>query len=446
MIILRHFVYLYIILVKQINVMQKQEYKIHIIGAGISGLIAAQVLEKHGYYPVILEQSKSIGGRVQSDVIDGYTLDHGFQVLLTAYPMAQRYLDYDELILQKFLPGAVIFDNGSIQKIGDPFRSVSLLWPTIISNAASFNDKLKIFQLTNSLKAKSIDKIFEEEEKTTLEYLKEYGFSEKVIDHFFTPFFSGIFLETVLKTSSRMFQFVYKMFNEGYAAIPKAGIQAIPDQLGAALQHTIIQYNTAVKRVEEGKIILADGTVLESHFTIIATAPSSLIQNLNNQETVWKSCDTLYFETNEPVISQALIGLVTESKSLINNICYPTNFGDSPTTTGHLLSVTVVKAHNYDEETLVAIVEKELQEYCGIQTNRFIRCYRIPKALPDLKNVQYSMSPTETNILPRVYLAGDHMLNGSLNGAMLSGEMAARGVIEALENGLVIGNLTSEYR
>ena len=426
--------------------MQKEEYKIHIIGAGISGLIAAQVLENQGYHPILLEKSDRVGGRVASDHIDGYVLDHGFQVLLTAYPKAQQYLDYNALQLQQFLPGTVIFDKGSTQKIGDPLRSASLLWPTIVSSAASFSDKLKIFKLTNTLKAKSIAQIFEEEEQTTLQYLQDYGFSATVINQFFIPFFSGIFLETALNTSSRMFQFVYKMFSEGYAAIPKAGIQAIPDQLAAHLQHTTIQYNTAVKRVEEGKITLADDTVLESHFTIIATAPSSLIQNLNNQETVWKSCDTLYFETNEPVISQALIGLVTESKSLINNICYPTNFGDSPTTTGHLLSVTVVKAHNYDEETLVAIVEKELQEYCGIQTNRFIRCYRIPKALPDLKNVQYSMSPTETNILPRVYLAGDHMLNGSLNGAMLSGEMAARGVIEALENGLVIGNLTSEYR
>ncbi|MDB4094368.1 NAD(P)-binding protein, partial [Flavobacteriaceae bacterium] len=37
--------------------MNKQDYKIHIIGAGVSGLIAAIVLENHGYHPVVLETS-----------------------------------------------------------------------------------------------------------------------------------------------------------------------------------------------------------------------------------------------------------------------------------------------------------------------------------------------------------------------------------------------------
>ncbi|MDG2435696.1 MAG: NAD(P)/FAD-dependent oxidoreductase, partial [Polaribacter sp.] len=53
--------------------MEKSAYKIHIIGAGISGLIAAQVLENYGYHPTIIEASSSVGGRVKSDIIDGYT-------------------------------------------------------------------------------------------------------------------------------------------------------------------------------------------------------------------------------------------------------------------------------------------------------------------------------------------------------------------------------------
>ena len=83
--------------------MNKQDYKIHIIGAGVSGLIAAIVLENHGYHPVVLETSDRVGGRVKTDIINGYQLDHGFQVLLTAYPAVQKYLDYDALELQKII-------------------------------------------------------------------------------------------------------------------------------------------------------------------------------------------------------------------------------------------------------------------------------------------------------------------------------------------------------
>ena len=173
--------------------MEKSVYKIHIIGAGISGLIAAQVLENYGYHPIIIEASSSVGGRVKSDIIDGYTLDHGFQVLLTSYPAAKKYLDFDALEVQKLLPGATIFKNGKSQTIGDPLRSFSLLFPTLFSSIGSFSDKIKILKLNILLKKKKIDTIFKEDEKTTLQYLKDVGFSEELIQSFFTPFFNRFF-------------------------------------------------------------------------------------------------------------------------------------------------------------------------------------------------------------------------------------------------------------
>lgn len=91
--------------------MDKQDYKIHIVGAGISGLIAATVLEQNGFSPIIIEATDRVGGRVKTDKINGYQLDQGFQVLLTAYPAAQKYLEYKSLELQHFLPGASIFKN-----------------------------------------------------------------------------------------------------------------------------------------------------------------------------------------------------------------------------------------------------------------------------------------------------------------------------------------------
>ena len=74
-----------------------------------------------------------------------------------------------------------------------------------------------------------------------------------------------------------------------------------------------------------------------------------------------------------------------------------------------------------------------------------LKSYHIKQALPDLDYLQYEISPTETQLKPNIYLAGDHLLNGSLNGAMLSGERAAQGLIMSLEDGLVVENLSSEY-
>jgi protoporphyrinogen oxidase len=425
--------------------MEKSAYKIHIIGAGISGLIAAQILENHGYHPTIIEASSTVGGRVKSDVFKEYTLDHGFQVLLTSYPAAKKYLDYDALDLQKLLPGATLFKNGKSQTIGDPLRSLSLLFPTLLSSIGTLSDKLKILKLNSLLKKKKIAVIFQTEEKTSLQYLKDFGFSNEIITDFFKPFFSGIFLETELETSSRMFEFVYKMFGDGLAVIPKNGMQAIPNQLKSNLKSTKFLFNSPVKEVKDKSILLENGEISESHITIIATDPSSLISNLKNQETNWKSCDTLYFETNNKTINKPLIGLLADKNTLINNIFYHTSIKTSNKTIKELLSVTVVKDHQLNEKELVKKVTEELSSKCGISDVTFLKRYQIKKALPKLTNLQHEISSTETKLKSTIFLAGDQLLNGSLNAAMIAGERAAMGVIQTLEDGLIVDELTSEY-
>jgi protoporphyrinogen oxidase len=425
--------------------MEKSAYKIHIIGAGISGLIGAQILENYGYKPTIIEASSTVGGRVKSDIFKGYTLDHGFQILLTSYPAAKKYLDYDALELQPFLPGATIFKNEKAQTIGDPLRSLSLLIPTLLASIGTFSDKIKILKLNSLLKKKKIDAIFKTTEISTLKYLQDFGFSDEIITDFFTPFFSGIFLETQLETSSRMFEFVYKMFGDGLAVLPKNGIQAIPNQLKSNLKSTKFLFNSPVKEVQDKSILLENGETVESHITIIATDPSSLISNLKNQETNWKSCDTLYFETTNKTISKPLIGLIADKNTLINNIFYHTSIKTSNKTTKELLSVTVVKEHPLNEKELIKKVTEELSSKCAISDVTFLKRYQIKKALPKLTNLQYEISSTETKLKSTIFLAGDTLLNGSLNAAMISGERAALGVIQTLEDGLIVDELTSEY-
>ena len=426
--------------------MEKQDYKIHIIGAGISGLIAAQLLEDNGYAPVIIEASDRAGGRVKTDVLDGYQLDQGFQVLLTEYPAAKKYLDYKALNLQYIRPGASIFKSSKQLVIGDPLRDFSLLLPTLLSNIGTFSDKLKVLRLNKLLKNKSIDAIFASEETTTLAYLKAFGFSNVMIEDFFRPFFSGIFLENELETSSRSFEFIYKMFGEGSAAIPKSGIEAIPNQLKSRLKNTTFLFDTKIKQVKDHKIILENDSEFESHFTIIATEASKLIDNMTNQDMKWKSCDTLYFTTKTKTINKTLIGLVTDKNSLINNIFYHTSLEMVTQQDNELLSVTVVKPHKLSQNKLIETVKKELHTLCNITVDRFIKRYTIPMALPDIKNVHYDLSPTETKLTSSIFLAGDTLLNGSLNAAILSGEKAALGTIKTLEAGISNASIISEYQ
>ena len=181
--------------------------------------------------PIVLESTDRVGGMVKTDIVEGFQVDHGFQVLLSSYAAAKKYLDYDALKLQEFKSGSCIFINGKKKFIGDPLRDSSILFSTLFSGIGSLSDKLKILKLNKSLKKKSILEIFSSKETTTLEYLNNLGFSNGIIHKFFQPFFTGIFLEPDLKTSSRMFEFVFKMFGDGSAVMPEGGIEDISKQL-----------------------------------------------------------------------------------------------------------------------------------------------------------------------------------------------------------------------
>ncbi|MDA9817165.1 FAD-dependent oxidoreductase [bacterium] len=410
--------------------MKKKHTKIYIIGGGVSGLIAAKVLEDNGFYPIILEASERVGGRVKTDIVDGYQLDHGFQVLLTSYPAANKYLDFELLDLQLLLPGATIFKNQQQKIIGDPLRHLSLLFSTLFSRIGNTSDKLRVLKLNQKLKKKSLSEIFSDKEQTSLSYLTDFGFSAKMIDDFFKPFFSGIFLEKNLDTSSRMFEFVYKMFGEGDAAIPKLGMEAIPKQLKQKLKQTKILFNSKVVSVSNKKITLVDGTHLESDFTIVTTEKSNLVQGFKDRSKQWRSCRNLYFETDGKVINKRLIGLIPEQGALINNIFYSSSLNVNSKGKKDLLSVTVIDSKNLSSEKLIEEVKNELKNYCGIETVRMIKEFIIPKALPKLVNLKYEILPCDTYFQDNLFLAGDVILNGSLNAAILSGESAAAGVIE----------------
>jgi protoporphyrinogen oxidase len=403
---------------------------IHIIGAGISGLVAARILEERGYAPVILESAATPGGRVQTDSEGGVLFDRGFQVLLTAYPQARKHLDFDKLNLHRFRPGALIFSNGSPERIGDPLRDLSSLMPTLTAKVGSLADKWKIFRLSGSLKKKSVEEIFSTPEQTTLEYLKAYGFSDQLIRTFFKPFFAGIFLEEALRTSSRMFEFTFKMFSEGYAALPAAGIGAISSQLADRLQKSSLTYGQKVRQVKSGAVVLSGGEERPSRATLITVPFDPVSGMLKESEVSWERCDNLYFSVAKRTFEEGIIALVADADALINNLHYP--FGQQ--VEGHpVLSVTVVKKHTLNRAELIQKVREDLESLCRIQTKTFLKHYSIDKALPKRTDLKMELESPESENFENVFVAGDYLLNGSLNAAMASGEAAAHALANALE-------------
>ena len=404
----------------------KDKETIYIIGAGVSGLVAAYELEQEGYHPIIIEQTDEVGGRVKTIQEKGYALDLGFQVLLSAYPLAKKYLDLDALELHRLESGALIYVNDKAYRIGDPMRNWKMLFPTIFSDIGSISDKLKVLKLNNRLKRKSIDEIFESHETTTLQYLIEFGFSPKIIERFFKPFFAGIFLESSIQTSSRMFEFVYKMFGEGYATIPKLGIGEISNQLKNKLHHTEFIFNCEVKDITNDKILMVSGENLPHDGVIIATNSTSIIRSHKGSDMKWKSCMCLYFEVDQTNIPANTIALIVDGGNYANNLYAYTDIKTGKT----ILSVTTLEHMNKTDAEIIENIIAEVKKYTGALKVDFIHHYRIKQALPDILNPKMTVQPGENQVMDNIFLAGDALMNGSLNAAMESGRIAAKTLLE----------------
>ncbi|MBN7816157.1 NAD(P)/FAD-dependent oxidoreductase [Algoriphagus pacificus] len=407
------------------------DQKIYIIGAGLAGLVAAIELEKAGFAPIILESTGEIGGRVKTDEIDGFLMDHGFQVLLTAYPEVKHYLDLSALHLKTFEPGAVIFGEKDSYIISDPLRNPLKVVGMAFSRVGTFLDKVKMFSLTQELKKKPVEEIFSSPSVPTLQYLKSYGFSNQIIDNFFRPFFRGIFLEKHLNTSSRMFEFVFKMFSLGHAAVPEKGMGEIPKMLRNQLSNTQIYFNSPVKKVEGKTIFMKNGDELEADRIIICTQPDRIMEQLQGQFPAAKPVITLYFSLQKSFMARPMLGLVPGESHLINNMVFMDDVSPAYSKNDRsILTVTVLES-DLNEKDLVQAVQGELEHLSGIKAEyfKFHKSYYITHALPTVVDLKASIPVTECKIMDHVYLGGDYMLNGSINAAMTSGRLAAEAVM-----------------
>lgn len=406
-----------------------------VVGAGLAGLTCAGLLHRAGRPVQVLEREDAVGGRIRTDRVDGFLLDRGFQVYLTAYPDAARFLDLQALDLRRFEPGAVVHTEHGLQRLSDPWRRPGKAIQTAFAKVGSFADRVRIAKLRRRCRSGDVNQIWQQPEQTTLAELREIGFSDDVINAFFRPFLGGVFLDPNLDTTSRMLKFVFRMFSEGSAALPAAGMQAIPEQLAAALPADCVRLNCGVQQVEANSVRLHSGEVIEADHVVVAAeqpAASKLVPTVKSNRTP-QSVRCVYFAAKRSPLQEPILVLNGTGQGLVNNVCVPTDVAATYSSDGRaLVSVSVLRS-DLSNDDLISSVREELLDWFGAQVKDWtaLRSYSIPYALPNQEVPSQTSGQPESIRQDSILLCGDHCTDGSINGAIRSGEAAAERILQS---------------
>ncbi len=406
-----------------------------IIGGGLAGLSCARHLHRHNVSFLLLEATDRLGGRVRTDRVDGFTLDCGFQVMLSAYPETQRAFDYEALDLHAFYAGALVRADGRFHRVADPFRHPLDAPGTLLAAVGTLADKLRVARLRTTLRRETVPEVFMRDETTTLDALRHrWGFSERMIDRFFRPFLGGIFLERALRTSSRMFEFVFKMFAEGQAVLPADGMDTLPRQLATFLPESSIRLNARVESLDGQRVTLEDGDELEAPVLVVAAEAPAAEELIGNVAPAGgRSTTCLYYAAPHSPLDAPLLVLNGEGTGPINNLCVLSDVAPSYAPAGRaLVSVTVLGLPSAGDDALEAHVRSQLSDWFGPDVDRWnhLRTYRIPYALPEQRPPFLSPPKRSVRRHEGLYVCGDHRRTGSIDGALAAGRAAAAAVLD----------------
>lgn len=381
--------------------------KVLVCGAGWAGMHAAQLLQKAGFAVKVLEKADKPGGRIKSDVLNGFTIDYGFQVINPAYAELKESRALAGIEFFR-LPKAVdIRIDTRTVRIGDPRQNLSYLKGVLTGLTGTLREK---FEFLRYLRRPTEDIDF----GTAL--LETGEFFERVL----APFLTGVFLTNPRDVSNRMARELIHWFIKGSPGIPSAGVQQVSAALAAGLD---IEYGVTVTKLSE-KFVESDNGIFQADYVVAALDPISTAKLLDQEIPKMNQSTTWYFRIPEGEISSDHLrigGLGPVINSLVLSNIAPTY---APDGTSLLLATTLGDGDETDVRSHLSYLWE-----CETKDWELLTRIEIPNSLPNHPTGKELVA--ERIVHNGIYLAGDWLATPSQQGALVSGRRVANAIIAA---------------
>lgn len=409
--------------------------RVLVVGAGLAGLSCARHLRRQGVEVHVLEASDAVGGRVRTDEVDGFRLDRGFQVLLTAYDAVWELVDRRELDVHPFEPGSLIYRGGRLHELGDPFRRPSAALASVRAPVGSLGDKLRVAGLRRTLLSRPPEEAFDGPRRTTLEELRANGFSEDFIDGFFRPFLGGVFLDRELQAPAALFRYYFRCFAAGEAVLPRGGMQRLPELVAAPLAGSV-SLGVRVRAVRPDGVTLDDGSTVHADRVVVAADGATTAELLGEPDApTFKGTVTAWFAAPDDPVGRPILVLDGEGEGPVNHLAVNSAVTDSVAPPGvALVAASGVNVFADDPAGFAERARHQLGRWFGsdaVAGWSHLHTHHVPMALP--RQTSADVAEAAPAIRPDgIAVAGDTRDYGAIQGAIVSGRRVAAAVRERL--------------
>ena len=398
------------------------------VGAGLAGLACAQRLSRAGAEVVVLEASDAVGGRVRTDVVDGFRCDRGFQLLNPAYPVLAHVLDPAELDLHAFQAGVVVAQGSRQLVLADPRRVPARLPQTVAAPLGSLLDKLR-FAAWAASSLQPVGRLLRRPDLTLAESLDRALVRGVLRSGVVEPFLAGVLAEWEGSTSANFAALLLRSFVLGSPAVPSLGMGRLPELVAASLPPGTVRLGSPVRSVQPDGVLTDEGRV-GARAVVVATDPDTAGRLTGLATPAMKSLTTFWHTAPEPPSRRRLLHLDADRRGPVVNTAVMTSVAPSYAPAGRpLMASTVVGADGSAEAERAARQHAGL--IYGVDPSRWVlvTTHVVAAALPRQPPPLDARQPVRTPA--GLFVAGDHRDTASIQGALVSGRRAAAAVLHS---------------